>query len=743
MNPVHHQNDPASPLDQPRSAVMRQLARVRRGVRAHLAIEGLFWLALVMVGLAALSLSADLAVRFELSTRVALVALGACLLVALALARLIRPQLLRLDDLDLAAVLDRRRPGVGEKMANVLQLPELTRDAALASPSLVAAAVSEQAAALAQVDVSAALNTPRRRWLSAGVVALAAAVVVAALAAPATAGLWMRRWLLGSDARWPQRTYLSIVGLEDRNHLVAPRGEPVVLQVNAQPRFQADGALWVLSGRGTPLTIESPQPPQSEVPDQISIRYRTAAGQPQRDHFKHYSGADFRFELPPLVEAVEFDLRGGDDWLGPIRIEPIDRPAVRRLVVEARAPGSSRSTSLVVGESDAPLQFLATTQLRMRLETSEPVEVAELLVKDRPPLPMPAAQGESEGRNFSFDWKMDEGQTFEIRLVGRHTGLTSKPYFISLGLLQDREPKVTVRATGVGRRVTPQARIPLAVRATDDFGLGRMATELEQIVIKDQKPQPAPPQELDSESLTADPGGEFPLEVERAPTVPLAELGLLPGTAIRLRSKAVDRSPLGARTGNSRWLSFQVVTPEELFYEILMRQREQRAKFAAALAAARTLQESLGAVTASQEVPPLARGHQLVVRQVWQVANQLEATLQEMTLNDLGSPQARELLATSIIQPMRALHDDQMGKQRAALDVLAAAAEPAGPPLDDAQRLQGEVVERMQTILSQMSQWESFVDVVNQLRQVIKLQNQVLESTEKSDRSRTEDVFDK
>ena len=42
------------------------------------------------------------------------------------------------------------------------------------------------------------------------------------------------------------------------------------------------------------------------------------------------------------------------------------------------------------------------------------------------------------------------------------------------------------------------------------------------------------------------------------------------------------------------------------------------------------------------------------------------------------------------------------------------------------------VVARLKTILEQMSQWESFVDVVNQVTEVIKMQRQVLQSTEKS-----------
>ena len=48
----------------------------------------------------------------------------------------------------------------------------------------------------------------------------------------------------------------------------------------------------------------------------------------------------------------------------------------------------------------------------------------------------------------------------------------------------------------------------------------------------------------------------------------------------------------------------------------------------------------------------------------------------------------------------------------------------------------------MQGILEQMSQWESFIDVVNQLRNILKLQNELKSSTEQAQKKLTEQLFD-
>ena len=48
----------------------------------------------------------------------------------------------------------------------------------------------------------------------------------------------------------------------------------------------------------------------------------------------------------------------------------------------------------------------------------------------------------------------------------------------------------------------------------------------------------------------------------------------------------------------------------------------------------------------------------------------------------------------------------------------------------------------MQRILDQMSQWESFVDVVNQLRHVITAQENIRQSTEQTQKKQIKGVFD-
>lgn len=719
-----------------RDAVRRRLAAVRRRLRARLLLVGLTWVWTALFVFAAISLSADWLLRLSMPVRLSAVMTAAVVLGVIAWRRLLAPMLLKFDDLDLAAILDRRCPGVAQRVASVLQLPRLIEGHISASPAMVQAAVLEQAQTLEQTELDAAFDDralDRRMRLL-----LLTALIAGGFAYrfPETTALWARRWFLGSNERWPQKNYLSLVGLGNDSRLMVPRGEPVLIEVDAAPQFVGNERAWTLSGRGETLHIGSLPPPVALVPETVAIRYWPTDGPVKQGNFTRYSDARFRYEISQVSEPLDLSIVGGDDWFGPIRIEPIERPTVQALLIRARRPGREDAETHTTEGGESQLLFLPDTDLTLELTSSAPLSDARLTTKE-------GAATELRMRDATHctaHWTMKEAQTFEIGLVGQEGGLMSKPYFLSIGLLIDREPRVSIRSSGVGRRVTPQARIPLTVHAADDFGITALALQLERTYLKDEKPETQSEQvAMELPPLSPD---AAPTDLDEQPTLPLGEHSLAPGTMLKVRGQATDNRAQGPQTGSSRWLSFQVVTPEELFYEILMRQRAERAKFAAAAEMAKTQTEPLAGLPTADVAFGLVRKHQVIARQAWQVANRLEISLTEMALNDLGSQQARDLLQTNVIDAIRQLHAEPMTHLRVALEAVAADPEGAVEPLVEARELQQAIIEKMARILEQMAQWENFVDVLNQLKAIVKLQGNVLDATEEEKKKRTQDLFD-
>lgn len=736
MSSLQNQN-PSSFLADCRRSVQLRLAGVRRRLRGQLIVEGIAWALGVAVLLAALSLILDRFVRPELTIRIMLLVLSVAALTYITIRRLYRPIAMRLDDLDLAELLERRQQGIGQRLSNVLLLPQLQQQDPSASPAMIQAAVRDDFRVLEQVDLQASFDTQRRRnvWLL--LAALLAPAIALCLYSPATASLWARRWFGGVEVRWPQQTYLNVVGLGDAARLQVPRGEIFLLQVDSQPDFSEFEGFWRLNGRGQPLLIEGRNRPVSLNPDSVSLKLRLADGTQRQGAFTNYSAGQFRYELPPLFDAAEITVTGGDDWFGPLRIEPIDRPAIDSLTIMARTPGRSEPDIYRGGDAEKQLLFLPGTQLELDLHSNQPLTKAIAAISGTD---VKHSLKQQTGDHYQLTWDLKEPITFEFQLLG-DSGLDSKPYFVTFGILNDRPPRLTLRSSGVGRRITSVARIPLHLRAIDDFGVAELSLELEETHVADSKPVSSSRSPL-KEKFEASDSSKLPLDVGREPTVGIAEYSLNPGTTVRIRGKASDACVLGVQSAESRWLSFQVVTADELFYEILTRQREQRARFAKALDTAKGQLDALVKLSGPAEAGQIVRTHQAMTRQVWQVAGQLDATLQEMTLNDLGTSAGRELLATSVIQPVRELHDRPLAELLKKLSAVVVADKIDDDARETAIEAQTETIQLMQRILDQMSQWESFVDVVNQLRHVISSQNKIRESTEQMQKQQIKDVFE-
>jgi hypothetical protein len=716
-----------------------RLARLRRRLRLQMALE--FALEAVAMCVATAAVLVLLDWWFRLGTTARLVLLGIALLgvVPIIVARAIWYwRASRLDDLALALVLDRYRPGTGGRIADVLQLPELLGEpSSVVSPAMIRLAVERANLALDHSDWATLWNRGRTSARSSALlVALLFPVCFAALA-PDAARLSLARWFARSVERWPQRTYLTVTGLGDRDKLVAPRDEPFALEVRADlPLLEPRAGRWIVGGRGEPLLLRR-RPSAPEVPTTVRVRERTARGR-FRDAVMTVTGpASFRHELPSSPSSTTFELSGGDDWLGPITVERVDRPALASARLRVREPGSSGETLRPVDESIQQPVFLPDTEIELTLAGNEPISEARLTV--HPGAPPELARVDE--RTFVARWTLREAITLEVELTSATTSLTSKPAYLSIGLLKDREPRVALRALGVGAHVTPVATIPLSIAVTDDMGLAAARLQLERITTEGDKGEPKTtrktvplPMASSADHAVLDHHARHDVELQAEPPAT--------GTLLRFVAEAEDRCARGAQVGRSAALHMQVISSNELYYEILLRQRAERAKFVTILEATEKQTPLLAGSPAPEAYAGVMRSLHTSSRQLELIAGRIADTLQEMKLNQVGSPKSHRLLQEGVIDPIRALGAGPVSELRGVLQSLAGTGPRTGADPETARRLHGAVVTALKTILDQMSQWESFVDVVNQVAEVIKMQQNVLKATEKARETRTQEIFD-
>jgi hypothetical protein len=699
-----------SHLSSRRDDVVNRLSDLRRRVKIHLVVAGATRVVAEAVGLAFLSLMIDRWLRLGRPMRIWLLLMAIAWLAYEIWRFVIEPLRAQLGLVDLAYEVDRADPfnrsSLAPRVATVLELPELLGREMPPSPAMVEQAVEHAHDSLKNVNFLNHLDHKRFNWQLTAIASLLLGSMLFAAAAPVTAGLWAKRWFAGSNQPWPQKTYLTIAGLDESGKIIVPRGEPFVVRAGVK-----DGSV---------------------APDAISIRLRENRGAKTNGTMTKFAAADFRYDVPPVQQPLEVEVWGGDDDLGPFTIEPVDRPRITRLELVSQHPTEPKPTNHLFTGQEADLSFLTKTKLELKFESNVPIEHA--VVRNASGA-APAVQRAGDN-SFSCTWNHEKAMQLEIELTGTQAHLSSVPTPVSIGLKVDQAPRVMLSYTGVRQRITPMAHIPLTVSARDDYGVVHLDLAKRTEFLDPEKKQQT------TASTKPIYGPNKPpkdMDVQIKQELDVAPLNLSVGALLSLSGIAEDDCYLGAQKGQSRPASFRIVAPDELFKEILIRQQGERAKFRKAIDASQKIRDQLNTVT-EQTAPQLSRDHRTIQREVMRIATSLAESMTEMRLNQLGSAEAYDMMDKNVLKPLAGMNEQLMNPQRDALEALGKADD--ATKVSDVSTREDQIVARMNEILKQMNQWDSFVDVLNQLNEIIRMQERAKSQTDDLRHKQVEGVFE-
>jgi len=716
------------------SAALRgMLATLRRQARGWIWVETIAWLGIAAAAFFWASLAFDWCVeppRWVRALLLAGMALGVALLV---LRKLVARLGAELGDASLAILVERTHPAFRDSLATAIELAD--QPATEINPALLARTAAEARACLGQVRAERIF---RRRQL--GMLAFAAAVAVAsvaglALARPATAALWLRRVPLLGDDLWPRRVRLSIADFPDGVRKVA-RGSDVdvIVQASAAER----------------------------LPELVDLRWRPAHGDGAGrswhvDRMGARGGATaegqaFGHVLKGVGESLDLEVRGADARLRNLRLEVLDPPALEKLVIITTPPdylgggprpaAPARIVQLPVGSavdiactSTKPLS--AATMVAVETGGAAAAEhattLAALTVTGHESTPARTISGRIP--------MLTADCTIAVRFTDTDGLSDREPVTFLLTVLPDEIPQVAMRLRGISTAVTPRARVPLVGTISDDHGLGSATVTLK----------------------TAD-GGEssaaiarvragdalVELPAEAAEVVALEPLGLTVGRKLELAVKAVDTCTLGAgaNVGSSDVWSLDVVAPEALVAMLEAREIILRRRYESCVAdltqardafAAPAVGGTAGAVDADGD-----RGHEAAglgeatARAAGETAELAEAFREirlEFENNQLLTPELETRLIAQIAEPLSTI----------AVRDLPALALACRGGADRARLLRqaDEVLARMRAVLDRMMELESFNEVVELLRGMIRTQEQIRAETLEQQKRRAREALER
>ena len=496
----------------------------------------------------------------ELVPRLVMILLAAAV-AAWAYQRFTRPLLGRAEsEIEMALLVERQQQIDSDLVAAIqFESPDAAR---WGSVQLEGAVIDYVAAVGRGINVFEGFS--REQMTRRGLALAITAVSLVALAGlfPGHAIAFLNRLCLGS-MHYPSRTAIERIVVNGRSVLVAdehgsqpisikaPQGRPLSLMVVADGVIPAQGTI-LFQSRGASrsrTTVELAPLTEAEAAKLFASGARPAGT------------VLFSGEMPRLLDSVTYKVFLGDAWTDAARIDMVPLPTIETRLV-ASPPRYARSSKETPDPTARQISVLEGTTIDLTVECTnqKPLATVKLITK--------AGSTETthdlvKSDQAALQWKLPGGETpltnirkevgYEIHVTDGDGLSLETPIRGTIRIRPDRPP--TASAEVVHKVVLPTASPVIEYRATDDYGISRLAlvaeierqdaaaagaasVDLGQGVV-------APAREVPTQRHRFELAAGLPILADRLPvasrhTVSLSQLGLAKGDRVKLTLEVTD-----------------------------------------------------------------------------------------------------------------------------------------------------------------------------------------------------------
>ncbi len=731
--------------------VLGRLGALRRRIRLYVWAEGLgstvAWLGAAFW----MTLAIDWFFEPPVRVRVTMLCVAAAVFAWVVVQLIVRRAFVRLSDSNMATLLERQFPELKDSLLTAVVLSPRAPEVAHCDRRMLDDTCREAARAVGRVKLSDVFNpVPLRRSLTAAIL-LGLSVAAFAHQSPEALETWYNRSLCLSNELWPRKTYLLVEGFQDGVRKVA-RGGDLQLIVKADTSYP-------------------------RVPKAVEVRYRADGNVRKRatmnrlgleDAFQKYS-----YTFQGVLSPIRFDVVGGDCRLYDLRIEVVESPTVD-MELKLTYPTYTRRASRtipVTGSMPVPrgtaVTILAHANKDLREVRIEQETGKELLLREQ--LGDEALQSDARRFQYRVD-SLDDDMTLLFTLSDTDGITTYKPIRLALEAVEDEAPRFEdVRLVGIGQAITAEARLPAVGRVTDDYGLGQLAFKLG---VNEHDPITRP---VDAPAQRA-------TEIQVEAAVEVRDLTLTPGQTLSVGLMATDLYDLEdePNVGSSDFGVKEIVTPDQLrsmleSQELVLRQRLEliveevvetrdlllRLDFIETTAREATAQEKAESAAAPGAEPgdvpeerpadeskspqqQITLRHLSVERtlqnsrknayETLALAESVDDIRQQLINNRIDTEELNARLEQGVAAPLQHVGETMFPLLQQQLELLRAKVDDTqlGPQYREVARQQTDaILIEMQKVLQQMIELEDFNEVVELLRSIIKLQEEISEKTKR------------
>jgi hypothetical protein len=427
-------------------------------------------------------------------------------------------------------------------------------------------------------------------------------------------------------------------------------------------------------------------------------------------------------ENPPVVTALEITstlppyLGGGSRTLAASRIVTVPRGSTVSLSCTSSKPLSAASVSIrrAAGvEGTEPVE-----QLIARLDSA--AAPAQAIAAVTPPI--------------------DVDTAVLVRLVDDQGLVNRDPVVVVLAAIPDEPPRVAVRLAGISSAVTPQATLPIEGTITDDHALASADVRL--TVGEASRIVPI--------ARALDGVAAVELAADRPELVPLEQAGLAIGTRLEVSVSARDRCTLADgphETVGETWI-LDVISPESLralveAREVLLRRRlegviDELVKTRNAAAADDPRPADGGEASEDHTARRCGEAAARAAGETAEIAAEFRGIHRELFNNALVTPDVEARLLGQIAGPLTAIVTEELA---AAISLGRPAGGAAGGRQAVVAALDAAVA-KLRAVLDRMLELESINEVIERLRGVIRVQEQIRDDTLERQRRRGREALE-
>ncbi len=736
-----------------------KLADLRRRVRLLVVIRGLSAILSSALGAAILLGLTDYVLRFQDRGLRMMVSLAFLAALGWGCYRFFySPAVVRFRDVDLAVKLQRRFPGLEDRLLSAVEfIAQDEDDPTAGSPGLRRTVIAQATAQTADLDFNQAVSPrPLLRAVLLSIIICSAGAMLAMLDPAASRTALARLVNPLGNAAWPQKNHLAIRNSVER------------------------------VGRGQAFEIEAVDSSAAPLPAEVYIHFRFTGADgalAEETVLMHQVGKTAVARRENVVRPFSYRVEGGDDHsMSWIQVEVVEPPAIESLSIHL-IPPSYTGWPREKGENN--IRALAGTRLEIDAKAAKPLQAAVLCLEDGREFP---GRLSGDGLRIAFNdsaLAVEKSGSYWFRLTDREGLAGGENDRWEIVVLADSPPSVTIEQPAANLYVTSQAVVPLRVTAKDDlairevslaFSVGTAGAAAGMGATTNLRSAPGSPGSASPETLV--PLYTGPQQIARQTSGSLSQwtpsgerqvveylwqleaLRLAPGMQVVFQAVATDYLPQSTRSEPRRMI---VVTPREIEDRIAGRQNLLSAELERVLKmqrAGRGQAEAVEIRLAQTKRLEQSDLDQLRAAELGQrqsdvvltgagegVPSHVSAMLADLENNRIDNPDLKQRLESVLdeIDRLKRDHLPVIGREltRAVKSAEIALSETPAPAntgaevaaaLASAGKDQDQVIATLEKLIAQLTQWDSSLRFQRDFNQLLREQEETARQTAETGR---------